>query len=109
MQLIDIIKLFLIGFVVVSLIIFGFSYIGYKRQTKLVSKKKLNKMERGIKIENAAIKEELPIKNSDLRTSPEKLIKKTSNINKNKKKFEVFKPSPADSSVSDTKAINNKT
>lgn len=108
MQLIEIIQLVLIGFIVISLIIFSFSYLGYKRRTKLIPDQKSNKMERRVKPEADLVKDEAPIQKPDLETTNQDLGKKTDILNKNKKKFEIFKPSTVDPSFPNSKVINIK-
>jgi hypothetical protein len=108
LQLIEIIQLVLIGFIVISLIIFGFSYFGYRRRTKSIPVKKPKQMEILIKPEIDPAKVDTPIQTPDLETTSEDLGKKTGILKKNKKKFEVFKPSTDDSPVLQSKAISIK-
>lgn len=108
MQLIEIIQLVLIGFVLISLVVFSISYLGYRR------KEKSNphfKKKQPARIINAEIKkpeviEPAQVPNDDI--IKDDIIKKTGLQKKDRKKFEVFKPSPTDPSLLNSKAINIK-
>ena len=83
MQLIDIIKLALILFIALSIIIFLFSYFGYRKKSKTEDLTRTEVNDKKVDITPPKIVEELPSK-------PE-LIKEKESIKKNQR-FEVYIP-----------------
>ena len=83
MQLIEIIQLALILFIALSIVIFLFSYLGYRRKSKTEDFTKAEVNDKKVKIAPPKVVEELPGK-------PEP-VKETESIKKNQR-FEVFVP-----------------
>lgn len=106
MQLIEIVQLVLVGFIALSLIIFLFSYIGYRTRSK--------KINDGFKPEilnnsfTPDLEERKPIQ-PELKNIKEPIIKdellKSNQIKNSKSKFEVFKPKKDNPRIHNPKTI----
>lgn len=92
MQLIEIIQLVLIGFILISLVIFIFSYFGYRRRNRITSDVKQKSKGTIQKTELEPLLKSLPAQNSNTINTTNEFKKKTGVLKKNKNKFEVFKP-----------------
>ena len=99
MQLIEIIQLALLIFIAISLVIFLFSYLGYRTKSNI---------EEGKKTKEADIKEIVSkTKKPDLQKGNE-LLKSKNKLSKQDMKFKVFNPSSDDKSISQPKNLKNK-
>ncbi|HMN23819.1 MAG TPA: hypothetical protein PL018_13470 [Ignavibacteriaceae bacterium] len=83
MQLIEIIQLALILFIALSIVIFLFSYVGYRRKSKTEDFKSTKVNDKKVEIVPPKVVEELPVK-------PEP-VKEIESIKKSQR-FEVFIP-----------------
>jgi hypothetical protein len=106
LQLIEIVQLALVGFIAISLLIFLFSYVGYRSKTK--------KTDLDFKPEveiNPTIKPVLKVKlpEQEPRISdqpvPKTEVIESNKVESKKDKFEVFKPSPEKSKIHNPKII----
>ena len=93
MQLIDIVLLVLVGFIALSLIIFLFSYIGYRTRTKKINdgfKQEINDLPIIPDLEEKSPIQFEPenVKDPVMKDEPIK----PNNVKNTKSKFEVFKP-----------------
>lgn len=110
LQLIEIVQLALVGFIAISVLIFLFSYIGYRSKTKKID----HDFKRQIEIKpviRPTVKTKLPdLKQESEQKIIEKTVSKTeitksNKVEPKKDKFEVFKPSPEKSKIHNPKII----
>lgn len=106
MQLIEIVQLVLVGFIALSLIIFLFSYIGYRTRSRKINdgfEQKIinNSMISHIKEEKSKQSETENVNDPVMKAEPLKANK----VKKDKSKFEVFKPKKDNPQIHNPKTI----
>lgn len=106
MQLIEIVQLVLVGFIALSLIIFLFSYIGYRTRSKIINdgfEQKIINNSKIPHIEEEKIKQSEPENVNDPVMKAEPL--KANKVKKDNSKFEVFKPKKENPPIHHPKTI----
>ena len=108
MQLIEIVQLALVGFIVISLLIFLFSYAGYRAKSKKNDLEVKPKLENKLSIDPTInVKLTEPIIEKKIIDKPvlKTEIVKSNKEKTNKTKFEIFKPSTDKTKVHNPKII----
>ena len=106
MQLIEIVQLVLVGFIALSIIIFLFSYIGYRTRTKKINSDIKQEIKDFPKIPDLKEKISITPEPKNVRpAAPKDELIKSNQVKNTKSKFEVFKPKKVNPPLHNPKTI----